>query len=361
MDRMNMDAMSTSTIEIDNPYRNVYWFARMLINGDKYGAPGRNSKLMLAITSQLRSILENTGLSETESLMVCKSTIKNLLEQQYRRANAIKDRVKLFVNDLEEKLNSLEDVKIFILTVENVMVPINSALVVIPNDDKIYTEASAKAYLDQLGQKGLATVINLWDDFGVQGCLSAERVEVVTEFGKLRSSLPSLATLDENIILTAFVQEFERRLGQKRKGRAGGSLEDVTSFIFDYFGIQAADRPEHFQADIEVDKWVRCNDKWLIGISCKRTLRERWKQVTSADRSVLSRFKIKQIWQLITYDEDLSDDKLTLLGSLDHIFYLRDDSRKLLNAQSNIGMKAYVRPMSHFVHDLEQEQTGSHS
>ena len=43
------------------------------------------------------------------------------------------------------------------------------------------------------------------------------------------------------------------------------------------------DKPEHFQADIEVDKWVRAFNGWLIGISCKRTLRERWKQVSSAD------------------------------------------------------------------------------
>ena len=355
---MNNDSASINNIEIDNPYRNVYWFARMLINGDKYGGIGRNSKLMLGITSQLRYILENTELPETESLTICKSTLKNLIEQNYARANAIKARVDLFTNDLDKKINSFVDVKIFILTIENVMVPINNALVLIPNDDKAYTEATAKAYLDHLGEKGLATVINLWDDFGVQGSLSAERAEVVTEFGKLRKNLPPLEPLDENIILTAFVQEFERRLGQKRKGRAGGSLEDVTTFIFNYFGIQATNRPEHFQADLEVDKWIRCSDKWLIGISCKRTLRERWKQVTSADRTVLSKFKIKQIWHLVTYDEDLSDEKLTLLGSLDHIFYLRDDSRKFLNAQNNIGMRDYVRPMSQFVHDIKEQQNG---
>lgn len=157
------------------------------------------------------------------------------------------------------------------------------------------------------------------------------------------------------MVLTAFIQEFERRLGQKRKGRAGGSLEDVASFLFNYYNIKAETAPEHFQADIEVDKWVRCKDKWLIAISCKRTLRERWKQVSSATSEVLSKFKIKQVWHLVTYDEDLSDDKLALLGGLRHVFYLRDDSRRLAASKNHIGLKDYVRPMSKFIEDLRKE------
>ena len=70
----------------------------------------------------------------------------------------------------------------------------------------------------------------------------------------------------------------------------------------------------------------------------------------------MSKFKIRQIWHLITYDEDLSDDKLTLLGNLGHVFYLRDDSRKLEHAKIHVGMKDYVRPMSKFVVDLKKEQ-----
>ncbi len=235
--------------------------------------------------------------------------------------------------------------------------PINKSIKCIPSNDREYTEATAKAYLDELKEAALAKVINLWDDAGVEGCLTAERVAVVHEFTNLRRNIAYLPEYETNMIMTAFVQEFERRLGQKRKGRAGGSLEDVASFMFNYFNIKAETRPEHFQADIEVDKWIKCKDKWLIGISCKRTLRERWKQVSSANADVLSKFKIKEIWHLLTSDEDLSDDKLTLLGGQRHVFYLRDDSRRLAYALSHIGMKDYVRPMSRFVDDIRKEQT----
>ncbi|MCG8606294.1 hypothetical protein MJD09_15085 [bacterium] len=166
----------------------------------------------------------------------------------------------------------------------------------------------------------------------------------------------TLAQEDKDTILTAFAQEFERRVGQKRKRRAGGSLEDVTEFILDYYDISSAGGPEHFQSDIEVDKWVPTKDKWLIGISCKRTVRERWKQVSSAESTTLSRFRIKHIFHIITYDEDLSDDKISQLGSHRHIFYLPDSSRRLEYAISHVGLKDYVRPISSIVDDLKAEQ-----
>jgi hypothetical protein len=126
-------------------------------------------------------------------------------------------------------------------------------------------------------------------------------------------------------------------------------LEDVTNFIFDYFNIKCAEKPEHFQTDIEVDNWIKTKDGWLIGISCKRTIRERWKQVSSADTSTLSKFKIKYIYHIVTYDDDLSDDKLTLLGSQRHIFFLPDNSRRLQYASNHIGLKDYVKPISSII------------
>lgn len=341
---------------IQNPWRNAYWFARMLINGDKYGAVGKDRTLLTEISLGLKKILEDKNQPEELKVALSINVIKSLMNSRFARAKSRTDRINVFIEDLGKKLLSVDDVAVFVLTAENIMIPINRALEGIPSDDKEFTEATAKAYLTELGDDALATVIGFWDDAGVEGCLTAERVAVVREFSHLRRDIAQMPEYESNLILTAFVQEFERRLGQKRKARAGGSLEDVASFLFDYYNIKAEKGPEHFQADIEVDKWVRCKDKWLIGISCKRTLRERWKQVSSASGEVLSKFKIRKIWHLVTYDEDLSDDKLTLLGGLRHVFYLRDDSRKLLNAQKHVGMKEYVRPMSQFIKDLRSEQ-----
>ena len=343
--------------QIENRWHNAYWFSRMLINKDKYVALGKENKLLSTIASSLR-IIAKTNRNSSDTIILQKQTLRNLIEDRYKKTLSTKIRVETLLRELDEMILTVEDMHVFILTCENIMVPLNDAIKNIPSDDKEFTENIAKSYLDVQGEKGLATVINLWDDLGVKGCLTAERTEITRAFTALRILLNKDLTVsdeDRDIVLSGFTQEFERRAGQKRKQRAGGSLEDVTDFILDYYNIKCAEAPVHFQADIEVDNWVKTKDSWLIGISCKRTLRERWKQVSSAESSILSKFKIKYIFHVVTYDEDLSDEKLTLLGGHRHIFYLPDNSRRLEYALNHIGLKDYVRPISEFINDIRKE------
>lgn len=342
--------------EIQNKWHNVYWFSRMLINNDKYVAIGKEPKLLLTLASSLRLIAKESKGKDTLNLQ--KQTLRNIIEERYKKTSSRDNRVKRMLDELDEEIATLEDIDVFILTCENIMLPLHQAITNIPSDDKEFTLNIAKSYLDVQGEEGLATVISLWDDLGVKGCLTAERTEIVRTFTTLRVLLTkdkSIAEEDRDIVLTSFTQEFERRAGQKRKKRAGGSLEDVTDFILEYYKIKRAEAPEHFQADIEVDNWVKTKDGWLIGISCKRTIRERWKQVSSAEATVLSKFKIKHIYHVVTFDEDLSDDKLTLLGGHRHIFYLPDNSRRLKYASEHIGLKDYVRPISQLINDLRKQ------
>ena len=342
---------------LESQWHNAYWFSRMLISNDKYGGIGKDSKLLAKLASALR-VIEVENKQSHSTLQLQKNVLKEFLREATKGRKSSIDRINLLIQDLNERIISREQMQVFIITCEAIMIPINQALKIIPSDDKEFTLIMAKAYLDAEKEAGLANVINLWDDAGVKGCLTAERTEVIKAFQVLRLYLnkeQGLTLEQSDIVLSGFVQEFERRLGQKRKSRAGGSLEDVTAFILSYFGINSAPAPEHFQADIEVDNWVKAKNGWLIGISCKRTLRERWKQVSSADASSLSKHKIKHVFHVITFDEDLSDDKLTLLGSLRHIFYLPDSSRRLKHAQNHIGLKEYVRPMSDFIKDLREE------
>lgn len=310
--------------QIENRWHNAYWYSRMLINKDKYVALGKENKLLAKIASSLR-LIAKTNKHAPDTIALQKQTLRNLVEDRYKKTTSTQARVETLLRELDEMIQIVEDMDVFIMTCENIMLPLNNAISNIPGDDKEFTENIAKSYLDIQGEKGLATVINLWDNLGVKGCLTAERTEITRAFTTLRVLLTKDTEIseDKDIVPSGFTQEFERRAGQKRKQRAGGSLEDVTDFILNYYQIERAKAPEHFQADIEVDNWIRTKDGWLIGISCKRTIRERWKQVSSAEATILSKFKIKHIFHVVTYDEDLSDDKLTLLGGHRHIFYYR--------------------------------------
>ena len=334
--------------QFDNSWYSAYWFSRMLINGDKYVAIGKEPKLLDKITLKLKNIDVN---SNQDYFSLQKKVLRDIIEDRYKKTKSKTLNVHNLLSDLEREITTPEMMNVFIFTCEQILIPLQKAISNIPNNDREYTFSIAKTYLDDRGNNALADVISLWDDLGVKGCLNAERTEIINAFTALRILL-SNKNIPENemdIILTGFTQEFERRAAQKRKGRAGGSLEDVTNFIFNYYGIKCAEAPEHFQADIEVDNWIKTKDGWLIGISCKRTLRERWKQVTSADASILSKFKIKNIYHIVTYDEDLSDEKLVLLGSLRHILFLPDASRRLKYASGHIGLKDYVKPISKLI------------
>lgn len=341
---------------LENPWNNIYWFARMLINSDKYGGIGSDSRTMQQLASCIKVLLPQVEKeNDVDAFNVLMEAIRNLLFERYGKTKK-QWAIKQLCDDLADKLLTLKDFEILAITCEKILVPVNEALSRIPNDDKSFAQAAVKAILDVKKENGLATIINIWDNIGVQGCLAAERSEVIDNFKNLREYLETLklSVQESDMVLTAFCQEFERRLGQKRKGRAGRSLESVTSFILDYFSIKAAHAPEHFTTGLEIDKWVRCKDGWLIGISCKRTLRERWKQAYTTDIDLLNRHKIKALWHLITYDRDLSDDKITEMGSHRAVLYLPDDSERYLSAKNHPGMKDYVRPLSQVINDLKQ-------
>lgn len=360
--------MQSERIDFDvlinnSPWKNAYWFARMLINGDKYASVGtQKENTILPLANQIETILLRKSLDDDEKLNISRECIYAYLKNSFREGTKGFYQVETLYQDLFEKFKTINDVYVFAITIKYILLPINEAMRSVPSNDRVFCYETATVILNTLGEKKVSKVINTWDDMGVIGCLNVERSLVVTEFTKLRTNLLSLniphTVFDDNLIMTAFVQEFERRLGQKRKSRAGTSLEDVTTFLFDYYKFTSHPKPDHFQTDIEVDKWFKCKDGWSIGISCKRTLRERWKQVSSADSHALSRYKIKEIWHIITYDKDLSDEKLTMLGQQRQIFYLADDSERFLSASKHVGMKEYVRPLSQLIEDIRREQKG---
>lgn len=341
-----------------SPFKNIYWFARHLLNTDQYGALGHSKeKQLLDVVSILENLMVQPGMTDEERLSVCKTTLSSEIEGMVRPGTKTAGLALNFIDTLDKEIKTLEDIVIFCITMKYVVSPINQSIATVPSNDVDFCEKAVTHILDTLGEEKAGLVIETWDNMGVKGCLDAERTVVVESFTHLIDNLSSLDmiehdSLDDNLVLTAFIQEFERRLGQKRKSRGGNSLEAVVSFLFNYYHFPSTEAPSHFDQDLEVDKWFKCKDNWSIGISCKRTLRERWKQVSQADRGTLSHFKIKELWHIITYDKDLSDDKIVRLGEQGQIFYLMDNSETYMKCANHVGMKNYVRPLSHLISDI---------
>ncbi len=343
---------------VKNPWSNVYWFSRMLLNSDQYAGIGKESHRLLKVGAGITTLLEANQTENNAALIpIIHTCIKKTFLEGKKEGTKVRSCVENFVSDIAKHISTKSDAMVFAYTCTNVVSMSNMALAAVPSDDKKFTEEIGKSILEIQGANGLKILINTWDDLGVRGCLEAERTQVINVYKFLKKDLTDLQRIDENgidLTLTAYVQEMERRLGQKRKGRGGRSLEDVTSLILDHFKFASCDAPSHFQADIEVDKWIMTDRKFYVGISCKRTLRERWKQVSSADMANMGRYKIVSLLHVITYSKDLSDDKLALLGGHGHIFYLPDDDPTLARHRKHVQLSKFVRPMSGFVDDLRE-------
>lgn len=344
-----------------SPYKKVYWFARQLVNNDKYGALGtKKEKQLIDSITVVEALMVNESLSEDQRLRVAKRQLLSDVESMYKVGSKSADLARGFRYELEDAIKTLDDLAIFCFTVRHVVVAVNHAMEQVPSDDKDFAIKQARAILDELGYEGIGHVVLTWDSLGERGCLDAERSLVVEQYQDLLYNLSKLKMdhddLDDALVSTAMIQEFERRLGQKRTGRAGRSLESVVSFFFDYYGIPSAAAPEHFSIDLEIDKWFACNGGRRIGISCKRTLRERWKNLIGANRETLSRYKIRELWHVITYDSDLSENKVVDLGKERHYFYLRDDSPQFARLKEEVVTADYVRPLSQLIEDIQKNR-----
>ncbi|AFZ28750.1 hypothetical protein Glo7428_0136 [Gloeocapsa sp. PCC 7428] len=243
------------------------------------------------------------------------------------------------------------------------MLPTNEAVGKVPTDETYaFVKRYATAILDTKKEQGLVNLIRDWDDFTGMLAINKERDLIVELYRNVKENLATslsnfeenISKSDEDVVLTALCQEYERRVAQKRKTRAGKDLESSIEFIFNYFGIQTGGKPKHFTAGLEIDNWVETKNGWYIGVTLKRTLRERWKQTYTTDDKIYVQHKISKILWVISDDSDLSEQKISELVSYRHIFFIPDNSRVLRNLCSHPNIGKYLFPITELVTQVQQ-------
>jgi len=342
---------------LESSYENVYWFARALV-GSEYGSEGSNTKNMLNLRQTIDALLA----VPQPKLDTSKKTVWHFLRSIHRPDTQAADKVEKLIDFLEPLIDSAQDLVVLRFTIDHIVIPTNELLRRVPSSDKEAAESLIRTYLEEEGEAGLKDVILMWDRVGRHWCMKIERVVVVAGFRLLRETLDDLlqnkklTRIDADQTLTAFVQEFERRLVRGvRPGRAGRSLEDVTGVILDHSGIKDyVDAPEHIKTVFEVDKMILLPDGWRIGVSCKRTLRERWKQAASLDLQRMEDEKLKSTWHVITYTSDLTVPKVQAIGESRGVVYIPDDDHFLQNYSDDRAISNFIRPMTSFVSNLKR-------
>jgi len=139
------------------------------------------------------------------------------------------------------------------------------------------------------------------------------------------------------------IQRLEFESGQKRKARGGRTFELVVQYLLDNIGVHCqrpkGSKPRKILKRVDLvipnqETAITRPDQALF-LSCKRTLRERWKQ-TIPER--------KPSWRvfLLTMDEDLSENKAEEINNLGMIVYVRDS----LKNKTHLAKKQWVRRLS---------------
>lgn len=299
--------------------------------------------------SRLRVLTEITG-SFLASGNDCLTVLFSEIERRFSRDDPRSlSRVTALINYLRQILVHKGDVAI-LNAITGICFPLsNEAIKAIPSGE-IMTEAKdlAKIQLQTLGDAAIPAIFSNWDSITYHACIAKENDLAVNLDHHLMNKLGRLSTgLDLDIktsMRVACLQEFERRAGQKRKGRAGEDLQQAVQTIFEHIGLNFEPNPTLVTGTLEADLIVNGNSGWKVVVSCKRTGRERVKQV-SVDQSELLKNRItKVIWFFTDFDQ--TNNRVTDLGVRGSIFYLPDESPDFQRLRSNPATAQYVRPLS---------------
>ena len=271
-----------------------------------------------------------------------------------RAAPDLKSRSK----NVEKRLSSFKEFLILNVTDENklkilsfifkyVVSALNQAVDDIPDSEFLkIARNEAKIELSTNGDRAISSLINNWDDFTLRVCLSAENDIAKKLFEKIDTALKGhseTALLSSTNLLVSVLQEFERRAGQKRKGRSGADLHYAVSTILDHIGIPHSADPHLVTGAIEADLVIN-HGSYKCLVSCKRTGRERVKQ-TLTDINELHRLRIRKvIWFFTHFDQ--SKDRVIDMGSRGNLIYLPDNLDAFKQLSADIQTKDYVLPLS---------------
>lgn len=347
-------------------WEKAYWYLRILIDTNRYGALAKDSKRVELLYNNLLNTYKLV-ISKDDSVEEKLEVLKSVFEQTlFDKTNTSTNKYKSYLSlseHLPAYLKAPKDYFILAITMKELLIPTNKAVENVPTTESTdFARKYGKAVLDIKKEQGLDSLIRDWDNFTEVLSLNKERDLIVGLVADVRNNLIreltkfniSYSEKEFDIIITAVCQEYERRVGQKRKQRAGSDLESVTEFIFNYFKIKTYGGPEHFTTGMEVDNWIKDKRGWYIGISLKRTLRERWKQTYSSDINLYNQHQIKYVIHIINNDNDLSDATITELGAYRHLFFMADNSNLYKDLQNHVAMKKYVFPMSQLIVKIKE-------
>jgi len=330
----------------------VYWFSRDLVAArfGSYATKERETLQRLADT--LRQQLNRDATTAADCRETIEETILGSVNRIYggdisKRYRQTED----LVERIQRRVETLGDVDEFVLAAEAVVRTSE-----ILDDTARFGQDEVRHIVDETlldddgdshPDRAFDALYNVeFEGEAVQlGAQRAPLIEYVDELmGDLRGS--DVESGDVARIVSGIAQEYERRAGQSRAATAGNVLETALQRIFDQFGIPATGTPAHF-GDIEIDN-IAEGPNGKVGFSCKRTLRERFRQSLSRQAEI----GVDEVWFVSLMMADVSREKLTDIYNDGGRLYVPRESFVWERYSDDDEISYALRPADRFVEDV---------
>jgi hypothetical protein len=335
----------------------VYWFARDLVASSFGSYAAKETETLRRLHSTLgdtqtgqETIGENSLRSQKE---IIRETILGSVSREYtgdisKRYRQTEDLVERILRRIDEE----DDIREFRIAIDAV-VQTSEILDTTPS----FGEEEIIEIVDETleAEDGMLDTSKAWDalfNVDVDGeayQLGAQRDPLITYVHEKLEEFrvdPDISEQEAARIVSAIVQEYERRAGQSRASTAGNVLETGLQHIFDRFGIPATGSPEHF-GDLEIDNLVE-GPEGSIGFSCKRTLRERFRQSLSREAEI----GVDEVWFVSLLMADVSREKIEDIKNDGSRIYVPRDSFVWQRYNDDEDLSYSLRPADEFVTDI---------
>lgn len=329
-------------MKVSIPEKNAGYILSRGFLDKKSGALFRDNKKLLTIVSTIKN-----GEIRSQTVEEIITEIGNELLST-ARSPIQKNQVEFTIKLLNQCVFSQDGLTILTALCNDIAPLCNAAVEKIPS--KEFLREARKIAEDDLkkhGDAAIETIISNWDDFTYTSCLTKENdigrelmIQLSANLQKYGEKIKS--EVIEHLIAGS-IQEFERRAGQKRKSRAGDDLQQSVEVIMNHLGVNLDPIPQHLTGILEADHVIKDNRHMCI-VSCKRTGRERVKQV-SVELQELQRHRIRKIIWFFT-DFDQSENRIEDLGVRGSVFYLPDQSHDYKRFSKNRMTSPYIFPIS---------------
>lgn len=346
-----------SEYSIDPSDFKVYWFSRDLVAASYGSFATKEADSLRQLSSQLGRQLDRERLADDADLESQKQRIEDVITGAVNKTYGgdISKRYRQTEDLVERILRRIEDgsdIREFRIAIDAV-VRTSEILDTTPSfGESEITEIVDETLQTDSGSLDPAYAYDALFNVDFEGeayQLGAQREPLINYVHDKMNELHSDSHIERREvarIISGIVQEYERRAGQSRASTAGNVLETGLQHIFTRFDIPATGDPAHF-GDLEIDNMVEGPDG-SIGFSCKRTLRERFRQSLSREAEI----GVDEVWFVSLLMADVSKEKIQDISNDGSRIYVPRDSFVWDRYKDEAQLSYALRPANQFIEDV---------